>query len=40
MLTEMAMSLAGPWPLKIVLDHAVGPQFALGGLEVRPSVDG
>src|SRR6266852_4670212 len=25
MLTEMAMSLAGPWPLKIVLDHAVGP---------------
>jgi len=25
MLTELAASLATPWPLKIVLDHAVGP---------------
>ena len=33
MLVETAMSLAGPWPLKIVLDNVVGNHHLPGWLE-------
>ncbi len=32
MLVQTAMSIAAPWPLKIVLDHVVGSHQAPGWL--------
>ena len=42
MLVETAMSLAGPWPLKIIIDNVVGNHKMSPWLDhlVRPMLDG
>lgn len=42
MLVETAMSLAGPWPLKIIIDNVVGSHKMSPWLDhlVRPMLDG
>jgi ABC-type multidrug transport system fused ATPase/permease subunit len=42
MLVETAMSLAGPWPLKIIIDNVIGSHKLSPWLErfVRPMLDG